>query len=308
MQTYNIHIDGTGQELTRHGSYAFPLAVYTTTVSKNILGFIDWHWHEELQFCLVVRDSIRVSVEGESFTLKKGEGLFVNSGRLHSIENAPGADATYICFDFHPRLIAGFEGSAVQTKFIAPFTRPEAAACLLLNDRDPWAAEILDLMLKIYRDYSSNTPDELQIQIWLAQIWHSAAQHLERGTTNAPATIRPQMRAVLAYVAEHLAEPITLEDAAACAGLARSTCSREFKRQLGCTLTAYILNARLQEASRLLLGTDLTVAEVATRCGFSSSSYFISKFGEKIGCSPTTYRKKHADETASVLQTLYPPK
>lgn len=308
MQTYDIHIDGTGQELTRHGSFDFPLAVYTTTVSKNILGFIDWHWHKELQFCMVVRDSIRVSVEGSTFTLRKGEGLFVNSGRLHSIENAPGADATYICLDFHPRLIAGFEGSAVQAKFIAPFTRPEAAPYLVLNEHDPWAARILDLLLRTYRNYSSSTPDELQIQIWLAQAWHETARHLERGTGDAALQIRPQMRAVLEYVAEHLSEPITLEDAAACAGLARSTCSREFKRQLGCTLTAYILNARLQEASRLLLATDLSVAEVAVRCGFSSSSYFISKFGEKIGSSPNAYRKEHAGERTSVLQTLYPPK
>ena len=306
MQTYDIHIDRTGHELTRHGSFAFPLAVYTTTVSKNILGFIDWHWHDELQFCLVVRDSIRVSVEGDTFTLGEGEGFFVNSRRLHSIVNAPGSDATYICFDFHPRLIAGFEGSAVQSKHVEPFIRPGSLPYLRFSSSIPWQEKLLALLLEVYRDYSSDTPDELQITIWLASAWHTL---ITNGPLEAAATgqsIRPQMRAALEYIGEHLCEPISLEDVAAHIGFAKSTCCREFKRQLGCTLTEYVLNARLQEASRLLLSSDASVAAVAASCGFSSSSYFITKFRERIGTSPAAYRKEHAGDHADVLRTLQP--
>ena len=308
MQTYDIHIDGTGHELTRHGSAAFPLAVYTTTVSKNILGFIDWHWHDELQFCLVTKDSIRVSVEGDSFTLHKGEGLFINSQRLHSIANAPGADATYICLDFHPRLIYGFDGSAVQSKFLEPIICNEGLPYLRLSPTEPWGPGLIDLLLKTYRSYSSEAPDELQIAIWLASAWHIVASHPERADAGTQTAIRPQIRAAMEYVAAHLGEPISLADVADHVGFARSTCSREFKRQLGCTLTDYILNARLQEASRLLLTNDASVATVAASCGFTSSSYFITKFRERIGTSPAAYRKEHTGECASVLRTLYPPK
>ncbi len=306
MQTYDIRIDRKGHELTRHGSFAFPLAVYTTTVSKNILGFIDWHWHDELQFCLVIKDSIRVSVEGDTFTLGEGEGFFVNSRRLHSIANAPGSDATYICLDFHPRLIAGFEGSVVQSKHIEPFIRPGALPYLRFSPSIPWQEELLALLFKVYRDYSSDTPDELQIAIWLASAWHTL---ITNGPLEAAATgqsIRPQMRAALEYIGEHLCEPISLDDVAAHIGFAKSTCCREFKRQLGCTLTEYVLNARLLEASRLLLSSDASVATVAASCGFSSSSYFITKFRERIGTSPAAYRKEHAGDHTDVLQTLQP--
>ena len=306
MQTYDIHIDRTGHELTRHGSAAFPLAVYTTTVSKNILGFIDWHWHDELQFCLVTKDSICVAVEGDSFILNKGEGLFINSQRLHSITNAPGADATYICLDFHPRLVYGFDGSAIQRKFVEPFIHKEALPYLRLEKGEPWGAKILKMLLKIYRSYSSAEPDELQIAIWLASAWHAVVERLKSGGATTRAVIRPQMRAAMEYVYEHLGEPIALEDVAAHIGFAKSTCCREFRSQLGCTLTEYVLNARLQEASRLLLTSDLSVAEVAASCGFSSSSYFITKFRTKIGTSPAAYRKEHAGDHADVLRTLQP--
>lgn len=310
MQTYDIRIAPDGHELTRHGTAAFPLAVYTTTVSKNILGFIDWHWHEELQFCLVVKDRIRVAVEGSSFELGEGEGVFINSRRLHSITNAPGADATYICLDFHPRLVYGFDGSVLQSKYLAPFTCREAPSHLRLAQGEPWAADIIGLLEQVYRSYSSQAPDELQIAIWLASAWHDVAERLRQGREGAAAdaktAIRPQTRAAMEYIGEHLGEPISLEDVAAHIGLAKSTCCREFKRQLGCTLTEYVLNARLQEASRLLLTSDASVAEVAARCGFSSSSYFIAKFRARIGTSPAAYRKEHADELADVLRTLQP--
>lgn len=306
MQTYDIHIDRSGRELTRHGSAAFPLAVYTTTVSKNVLGFIDWHWHDELQFCLVIKDSIRVAVEGDSFVLGEGEGLFVNSRRLHSITNAPGADATYICLDFHPRLAYGFDGSAVQAKFMEPHISKEAVPYLKLQQNEPWAAEVIGLLRRVYSSYSSPAPDELQIAIWLMSAWRDVVERLQAGADGSRAAIRPQVRGAMEYVGEHLDEAISLDDVADHVGFAKSTCCREFKRQLGCTLTEYVLNARLQKASRLLLSTDASVAEVASRCGFSSSSYFITKFKARIGTSPAAYRKDHASEHADVLQTLQP--
>ncbi len=306
MQTYDIHIDHSGRELTRHGSPAFPLAVYTTTVSKNVLGFIDWHWHDELQFCLVIKDSIHVAVEGDSFVLGEGEGLFVNSRRLHSITNAPDADATYICLDFHPRLVYGFDGSAAQTKFVEPYISKGAVPYLKLQQNEPWAAEVIGLLRRVYNSYSSEAPDELQIAIWLMSAWHDVVERLQAGAEGGRTAIRPQVRAAMEYVGEHLDEPISLDDVAEHVGFAKSTCCREFKRQLGCTLTEYVLNARLQKASRLLLSTDASVAEVASRCGFSSSSYFITKFKARIGASPAVYRKEHAGEHADVLQTLQP--
>ena len=307
MQTYDIHIDRTGHELTRHGSPAFPLAVYTTTVSKNILGFIDWHWHDELQFCLVTKDSIQVSVEGDTFVVGEGEGFFINSQRLHSISNAPGADAAYICLDFHPRLVYGFDGSAVQSKYMEPFIHKGSLPYLRLHQSDPWAGEVIGLLQRVYQSYSSDSPDELQIAIWLATAWHAVIGRCQAtGVAGNKAVIRPQMRAAMEYIGEHLGEPITLEDVADHVGFAKSTCCREFKRQLGCTLTEYVLNARLQEASRLLLSSDASVAEVAASCGFSSSSYFITKFRAKIGTSPAAYRKEHADDQADVLHTLQP--
>ena len=46
MQANNIINNKNKKEVTQHGSFEFPITVYRTQISENILGYIDWHWHE----------------------------------------------------------------------------------------------------------------------------------------------------------------------------------------------------------------------------------------------------------------------
>lgn len=79
MQIYDIPFDQNHMETTHHGNLSFPLAIYTTQISKNILGYIDWHWHHELQFCVVIHGEVEFYVNQNHFILKEGEGIFINT-------------------------------------------------------------------------------------------------------------------------------------------------------------------------------------------------------------------------------------
>lgn len=113
MQVYDIHLNKQRREKTRHGSFALPLAVYTTVIRRNVLGFVNWHWHEELQFCLVTRGAVEFHVSETVLSLSPGQGIFINAGQLHMARDGDGQGA-YLCLDFHPRLIAGMAGGAVE--------------------------------------------------------------------------------------------------------------------------------------------------------------------------------------------------
>lgn len=116
MQIHNIIIDKNKKEATKHGSFEFPLVIYTTQISKNVLGFIDWHWHEELQFCIVTKGTVNFNIEGDSIVLSEGEGLFINAEQLHNAKNYENIDSSFICLDFIPDIIYGFVGSIINTK------------------------------------------------------------------------------------------------------------------------------------------------------------------------------------------------
>lgn len=66
---------------------------------------------------------------------------------------------------------------------------------------------------------------------------------------------------------------------------------REFKRQTGSTIMAYISGLRLTAAKMLLSATDLPVSEIAATAGYSSDNYFYPVFKMSEGMTPLQYRK-----------------
>ena len=53
MKPVNIEIGTDLQELTKHGSRAFPFQDYLDDLSLYPAGYIPWHWHREFDFSAV---------------------------------------------------------------------------------------------------------------------------------------------------------------------------------------------------------------------------------------------------------------
>jgi len=296
MQTYHIVIDSNKKETTSHGSFEFPLAIYTTQISKNVLGFIDWHWHEELQFCLVTKGTVRFNVSGEEILLKEDEGLFINKDQLHKAENNEGADSSYICFDFHSNMISSFLGSTINQKYILPHIEASGVSYIVLKASQGWQLDILKMLREVFVLFDT-TPDqyEFKIQIHLLQIWsalltHEFSLNLKQKNFNVEYT---QLKQALDYIHTHYMDKLELDQLSKCMNLSKSAFCRKFKHQMHCTVFDYIINYRISMAAEMLMKSESTITEIAYQCGFGSTSYFIEKFKEKTNASPLKYRKQH---------------
>jgi AraC-like DNA-binding protein len=65
---------------------------------------------------------------------------------------------------------------------------------------------------------------------------------------------------------------------------------RLFKEALGCTFSDFLIKRKVDVASSLLHVTDLSVMEIAIRCGYSRQSYFTCMFKRYTGMTPSQYR------------------
>jgi transcriptional regulator GlxA family with amidase domain len=70
--------------------------------------------------------------------------------------------------------------------------------------------------------------------------------------------------------------------------------TRAFRKATGSAYLPYLQRLRCDEAARLLRGSDLGLAEVASRCGFSSAHHLIRHFTRLYQATPGTYRRRHA--------------
>ena len=94
-----------------------------------------------------------------------------------------------------------------------------------------------------------------------------------------------------AFLLEHAAEAVGLEDAARVAGLSPFHFLRVFRRELGVTPHRFLVLERLRRAQALLRGTELSVTEVALAAGFGDLSHFQNTFRAQVGVTPGRYRR-----------------
>ena len=90
------------------------------------------------------------------------------------------------------------------------------------------------------------------------------------------------------------AEPITVDDLAAAAGLSRAHFSRMFTRTFGESPRAYLQTRRLERAASLLRYTDRSVADICVMVGLQSLGSFTTSFARVYGLPPAAYRAEHA--------------
>jgi len=102
-----------------------------------------------------------------------------------------------------------------------------------------------------------------------------------------------RVRKVKKFINENYMNDIRLAEMADIAGMSPSAFSRFFKLRTGRNLTDYIIDLRLGFASRRLVDSTDSIAEIGYSCGFNNLSNFNRIFKKKKGCSPSEFRENY---------------
>ena len=98
------------------------------------------------------------------------------------------------------------------------------------------------------------------------------------------------------YVQEHLSEEISLSVLAEQFHLSSQYISQLFKSEIGVNFLAYLTNVRMEQAKKLLLSSDLPIAEVSERSGYGDYRVFTKVFKKSEGITPSQYRREFLAE------------
>ena len=103
----------------------------------------------------------------------------------------------------------------------------------------------------------------------------------------------PVIKRVVAFIESNISNSdVTVGDMADAAATSRSGLRRKLKSAMGITPQDLLGEARIKHASRLLLETDLTIAEVSYDSGFADPKYFSRCFKKSTGLSPSEYKNQ----------------
>lgn len=97
----------------------------------------------------------------------------------------------------------------------------------------------------------------------------------------------------IAHIHLNLNEKIMIEQIASECAMSISWLSTCFKKEVGMTITEYIMEQRMIQASKLLIYTNLSIQGIASKVGIEDNNYFARCFKKQFGVNPTAYRKKY---------------
>lgn len=127
---------------------------------------------------------------------------------------------------------------------------------------------------------------------WKEKLWRQILTVYTGMENRNPAGQQGIGEQALAYIRGHFREQISLQSVADTFFVSSSYLGRCLQKSLGGgNFRQYLNELRVEEAKKLLQGTDKLIYEIAEETGFTESKYFISKFIDQTGMSPAEYRK-----------------
>ena len=90
--------------------------------------------------------------------------------------------------------------------------------------------------------------------------------------------------------------PWTVDKMSRITGMGRSTIQKQYRACFGKSIFEELILFRVGLAGKLLKQTDLSLPEIAEKCGYSTESYFMKQFKSVTGTTPTEFRKQQEDK------------
>lgn len=274
-------------ELKQHGTDDFPFELYQVNADhpKYKMAF---HWHTNVELIWVKTGELTLTLDNRTLLLQSGEIAIVNSEVVHG---ATPNHCEYACIVFNLGFLK--TGNTACDAFLDDLLSHNAYL-----DEKPTDETTLSLIRSLFSEISLNrTGMEFKV-LGLFHSFLGEIQQKNQFTAYLPPTNGHneknvvKLKTVLKYIRENFAKPITLEDMSAVAGFSTKYFCKFFKDMTGTTPINYLLTYRIERAARKLLGSDLSVTQIAFDCGFNDLSYFIKTFKAFKHTSPKEYRKR----------------
>lgn len=231
------------------------------------------YW-ESVLILFIDSGALEVTYAGETFTAHSGDIVIIDCRKEHSYHAIDNLQFHY----FH------FTGNSSIAYINLIYELNHGA--LIHNGQTGVLSSMFTSMLKIAKGQAT-TQSEHRISLYLHMI---LCELVGKGSDVHPMANESIEKAVK-YMEDHINQNISLDELADHINLSKFYFNRYFKKHMGLTPHQYFINMRLQNAKRQLVTTSSSIEQVAENCGFDNVSNFIRLFKQRVGMTPTVFRK-----------------
>ncbi|WMJ70847.1 AraC family transcriptional regulator [Stenotrophomonas sp. 24(2023)] len=284
-----------------------PQAVLANLISGKGAWAVRYAAYGKPGFCIVLEGSAVLAVDGQApITLQAGDFVLLPTTPAFTLSGFTPAPPVFI----DPDVVRGGEG---ELRHGDPHGAPDmrslggafefagSHAALLASLLPPvvhvrGAARLQQLVQWVGEEYQQRRPGYAYMLEQLVRMLLVEALRWSSSAGAPPGLLRGLGDARLARALERIhadvGHPWTVAALAAAAALSRSTFFERFTRTVGVPPMDYVQGWRMEVAKALLQAPGSTVAQVAERVGYGSSSTFSAAFSRVVGVSPGRFARR----------------
>lgn len=275
-------------EKKQHGTLNFPVAYYD--VDSRLSPYVmPLHWHKEWELIYVTDGNIDFIINGEHLTAHVGDAILMGGGTLHS---ASAEACSYQCLNFGLHELV-LNVLSVREAFRL-FYRNVYIPRTLYTPSD---SDICAIVREIFSAFDGKCSESFCRMSTLGNVTRLFAYILENkyyreDSENTSGTFEKinTLKQVLEYIETHFSEEIKLSTLAEIVGMNQNYFCRFFHSLTQQTPMSYVALYRIEQAENMLFASNMSVTEIAFRCGFNDVGYFIKCFRKVKGCTPKQFR------------------
>lgn len=246
------------------------------------------HCHKNVEVCMMTEGECDIVVNGETITVRTGEMMVIFSHMIHSFHMRSRRPAQFLQMHFQPDSFSWVEPEVTaEVKFLNYITDEHSSYLLL-----PFSQRLRGCVERICTEMNSKTEEfcEPLAKIYVYEMVFLLSRELSQGYRRIFVIENPLAIRAIQYISDNMEKRLTLSDVAEACQVTTRHLSAVFKDTINITVNDYINIAKVDNAMRWLTGTEQSIAEIASRLGFSSTQYFSTVFKRYTRMTPGEYR------------------
>ena len=238
------------------------------------------HAHDVHELYFLLSGTTKYFLCDEFFVLQPGEMVFIPKNQLHQTEYNNNAGIERVLFSFDDDFVDPSLHGCLR----------EMAANKHITFTQHGLLKITDLVEKIEKERQKGKPlcEEMQ-RVYFQQLLIQISRYRTPTETEAfPAPLMLIQR-ILEHINSNYTADITLASLSDTFSISPSHLSKSFKYVTGLGVKEYLNVSRVSAAKTLLETTNLSITQIATKCGYNDSNYFAAVFKRIVGVTPKKY-------------------
>lgn len=269
------------------------------------IDYLHFHNYLEIGYCHEGKGAMVIG-DDEYYFEGEGELTVIPSNYLHTTNSDPGNISywEYLFVDVEQMLNKMVPGSP---RYVEQMLHQVNQRAIFTNrGKAPELTESIENIIEIMRRGEPFYQEEAEGEMlaFLSKIARENGNIQGGGSVNMreKAKISNLVSRSLDYISDHYREQIKVGDIAKRLHLSETHFRRVFTQYMGVSPLEYINMVRIRSACEYLIKTDDSIAAIAEKCGYYTSSTFNRNFHKTVGMTPEEWRKKPENFERKLLE------